>query len=187
MKQALLFLALFTSLTAAAQAPTPLPGTPRKRYLRPQKDKECPFVQNVTKNTDEDSDQNGTLTRLAYRPYAELLTEIDALRKMNSWADSTYQRRFSALPPGGVLVVTMFRQGAKNADPSALTVSGKDEAGKELFSQTLTAGTGRFWNRDQYMSQRIVPFVKTDPMQPVVVTIIDSKLKQNFDYIVNPQ
>jgi hypothetical protein len=187
MKQALLFLALFTSLTAAAQAPTPIPGTPRKKYLRPQKDKDCAFVQNVTKNTDEDSDQNGTLTRLAYRPYTELLTEIDALRKMNNWADTTYQRRFSTLPPGGVLVVTMYRQGAKNADPSALSVVGKDEAGKELFAQTLAAGAGRFWNRDQYVSQRIIPFVKQETPQSVAVTITDAKLKQNFEYVVNPQ
>lgn len=183
MKKLLLIVTLLSSLAASAQMITP----ERKRYMRPKKDEECALVQNVTKNTDEDSQKDATMTRVAYRPYAEMLTAIDAQREMNRWADSTYQRRLRLLPPGGELTVTMYRRGAANADPSFLSLSAKDKDGKELFAQTLTAGTGRFWNQDQYKSVRSIPFVKTETPQPLTLIITDSKLKQNFEYVINVQ
>ncbi|KAA9327450.1 hypothetical protein F0P96_15815 [Hymenobacter busanensis] len=160
------------------------PGAERKRHFRPQKDEESPYVLNVTKNTDDDSKANGTMTRLAYQPHELLLTIVNEQRKMNSWADSTYQRKLAAVPEGGALQVTMYRVGAKNADPSLLTVSARTKDGKEIFSQQLTPGTGRFWNRDQYMSQRTIPFVKVDPSEPIEVTVTDATLKQKFEYII---
>jgi hypothetical protein len=104
---------------------------------------------------------------------------------MNNWADSTYQRRFKALPPAGVLVVTMHRKGAKNADPALLTVTARTKDGKELLTQQLTPGTGRFWNRDLYLSTRTIPFVKKETTQPLLVTISDEKLQQKFEYVIN--
>ena len=184
MKQLFLVVALLASFASSAQAD---PGTPRKRYLRPKKDENCQYVQNVTKNTEEESEIDGSLTRVAYRPYAELLTEIDELRKINHWADSTYQRRFNALAPGGVLTVTMMRKGPKNADPSFLTVAARTKDGKEVFTQQLTPGTGRFWTRDLYKSERTIPFVKTEQPQALQLTITDDKLKQQFEYVINAQ
>ncbi len=63
----------------------------------------------------------------------------------------------------------------------------KNKAGEEVFNKTPTAGTGRFWNRDLYKSERIIPFVKTETPQPLTVIITDSKLQQNFEYVVDPQ
>jgi hypothetical protein len=184
MKKLLLFVLLLASVAATAQ----MKPVERKRYLRPKKDENCAYVFNVTKNTDEESEADGAVTRLAYRPYAELLTEINALSKMNNWADSTYQRRFSTLPAGGMLVVTMLRRGAQNADPSYLGISVKDKDGKVLFAQeSLAAGSGRFWNRDLYTSQHSIPFVKTETPQEITVTINDVKLKQDFMYLVKTQ
>ncbi|GAA3994410.1 hypothetical protein GCM10022408_00970 [Hymenobacter fastidiosus] len=180
MKKILLLVTLLSSLAASAQMITP----ERKRYMRPRKDEECALVQNVTKNTDEDSQKDATMTRVAYRPYAEMLTAIDAQREMNRWADSTYQRRLRLLPPGGELTVTMYRRGAANADPSLLSLSAKDKEGKEVFTQVLAPGSGRFWNQDQYKSVRSIPFVKMETPQPLTLTIADAKLKHSFEYIV---
>ncbi|UYZ59942.1 hypothetical protein [Hymenobacter latericus] len=183
------FFTLFTLLVLGASAAHAQadPGAERKKYLRPKKDDECQYVQNVTKNTEEEQQVEGTYTRVAYRPYSEMLVVINELKKMNNWADSTYQRHFNNLPAGGTLVITMHRKGAKNADPSLLTVTATTKDGKQLLSQQLTPGTGRFWNRDLYMSTRTIPFVKTDEPGPVQVSIADDKLKQRFDYIVVTQ
>jgi len=185
MKHLFFCITLLISFGASAQI---LPGTPRKKYLRPKKDEECAYVLNVTKNTDEEAEMTASATRIAYRPYAELLTEITELRKINSWADSTYQRRLQALPTGGMLVITMYRRGAQNADPALLSVTARDKAGKELFAlPSLPEGEGRFWNRDLYMSKRSIPFVKIEDQQAVYVTLNDAKLKQDFEYIINTQ
>lgn len=185
MKYVLLFVTLLVGFEASAQM---LPGTPRKKYLRPKKDEECAYVFNVTKNTDEDAAVSASVTRLAYRPYTELLTEITELRKMNNWADSTYQRKLQALPAGGTLTITMYRRGAQNADPALLSVMARDKAGKELLAlPALAEGQGRFWNRDLYMSKRTIPFVKTEKQQAVSVTLNDARLKQDFEYVINAQ
>ncbi|SHK70240.1 hypothetical protein [Hymenobacter psychrotolerans] len=186
MKKAfLLATLLLCTLLASAQY---MPGTPRKKYLRPKKDEECQHVLNVTKNTDEDAEVDACVTRVAYRPYAELLTEIDVLRKMNSWADTTYQRRLGQLPAGGQLTVTMYRRGGANADPSYLSVVAKDKEGKEVFNvPALEGGQGRFWNRDLYVSKRTIPFVKTEAPQDLSLLINDIKTKQTFEYIVKAQ
>lgn len=182
------FLLVFFSLATLAATAQTMPGAARKKYLRPKKDEECAYVLNVTKNTDEEAEVSASVTRLAYRPYSELLTEITELRRMNNWADTTYQRRLAALPAGGELVVTIYRRGAQNADPAYLSVTAKDKDGKEVFKQPeLASGNGRFWNRDLYMSKRIIPFVKTNDPQPLTVTINDAKLQQDFEYIINTQ
>ena len=93
-----LVLALLGGATAAhAQSPN---GPARKRYLFAQKNPECPVVANLTKNTDEDADVTGSYTHVCYRSPEEMLAEITELRKIHDWADSTYQRRLAALPPG---------------------------------------------------------------------------------------
>lgn len=184
-KHLLLAFLLLCSLAASAQY---MAGKPRKKYTFPKKDEECQYVLNVTKNTDEDAEVDACVTRVAYRPYAELLTEIDELKKLKSWADTTYQRRFSQLPAGGLLVVTMYRRGGANADPSYLSVVAKDKDNKEVFNvPALTAGEGRFWNRDLYVSKRSIPFVKTETPQDLNLVINDIKTKQTFEYVVKTQ
>lgn len=176
---------LFGTLAASAQY---MPGKPRKKYTFPKKDEESSYVLNVTKNTDEDAEVEACVTRVAYRPYSELLTEINELKRMNNWADTTYQRRFQQLPAGGQLTVTMYRRGAQNADPAYLSLVAKTKDGKEMLNlQELPAGQGRFWNRDLYMSKRAVPFTKVDAPQDIFLTINDAKTKQNFEYIIKAQ
>ncbi|MCA8830638.1 hypothetical protein [Hymenobacter pini] len=183
----ILLLAVLVLSTLAASAQY-MPGKPRKKYTFPKKDEESPYVLNVTKNTDEDAEVDACVTRVAYRPYSLLLTEINELKRMNNWADSTYQRRFQQLPAGGQLVVTMYRRGSQNADPAYLSVVGKTKDGKEVLNVPgLTAGNGRFWNRDLYMSKRTVPFVKVDAPQDIYLTINDAKTKQNFEYIIKAE
>ena len=183
MKKFLLIVLSLATLAASAQT---MPGTPRKKYLRPKKDEECAHVLNVTKNTDEDAEVSASFTRLAYRPYPELLAEITELRRLHNWADTTYQRRLAALPAGGQLVVTMYRRGAQNADPAYLSITAKDKTGKQVFAQpTLPAGTGRFWNRDLYMAKQTIPFVKIEDSQSLTVVINDARLKQDFEYIIS--
>ena len=186
MKKIILLVALLTcTLAASAQY---MPGKPRKKYMVAKKDEECPYVLNVTKNTDEDAEVDACVTRVAYRPYSDLLADIDVQRKMNSWADTTYQRRFSQLPAGGQLTVTMYRRGGANADPAYLSLVAKDKDGKEVLNVPgLTAGNGRFWNRDLYMSKRVIPFVKSEAPQDITLTINDAKTKQNFEYIIKAQ
>ena len=163
-----------------------MPDTHRKKYLRPKKDEECPYVLNVTKNTDEDAEVSASFTRLAYRPYPELLAEVTELRRLHHWADTTYQRRLATLPAGGQLVVTMYRRGAQNADPAYLSITAKDKDGKPVFTQAaLPSGNGRFWNRDLYKATQVIPFVKTDGYQPLTVVIKDAQLKQDFEYIIS--
>lgn len=184
-KLLLLVLLIFGTLATSAQY---MPGKPRKKYTFPRKDEESPYVLNVTKNTDEDAEVDACVTRVAYRPYAELLTEINELKRMNSWADTTYQRRFAQLPAGGQLTVTMYRRGAANADPAYLSLLAKDKDGQELLNVPgLTAGNGRFWNRDLYMSKRVIPFSKVTAPQDVTLTINDAKTKQNFEYIIKAE
>ena len=61
-------LGLGTTGAAHAQAPDASKFITNKRhYVFAQRDAESPAVQNVTKNTDEEADVNGTYTRLAYR------------------------------------------------------------------------------------------------------------------------
>jgi hypothetical protein len=176
----LLLLSLCTAGIALAQ-PTGKAAKGRKRYAFAQKDSESPYVQNVTKNTDEEQDIDGSFTRLGYRSYTDMLSEITALKKLHDWADSTYQRRVAAIPPGGALLVIIHRQGPKGAELSNLTLTATDKTGKEVFAQTLAPGTGRFFGRDLYQAQRLIPFPKMDP-QELNVSIRDAKLYQTFDY-----
>ena len=176
-------LLLLSSVAALAQ-PTGKAAQGRKKYMFPQKDSESAYVQNVTKNTDEDQDVDGSFTRLGYRPYADMLAEITELRRIHNWADSTYERRLAALPPGGALLVTIRRQGPKYANLEYLTLTATTKDGKEVFTQNLPATPGRFFGRDLYQAQRLIPFIKTDA-QPLNVSIRDAKLYQTFEYVVN--
>ncbi|MBJ6144798.1 hypothetical protein [Hymenobacter sp. BT559] len=169
------------SAQSASKYPTPA-GPPRKKYMFAQKDPECPVVANITKNTDEDADITGSYTRVCYRSQAEMLAEIDELRRIHTWADSTYQRRLAALPPGGALLLTIHRQGAKNADPSALTLTARTKDGAEVYTATPKPGSGRFFGRDLYQAQQAVPFVKPAVPGPYLLSITDSKLQQVFEY-----
>ena len=146
------------------------------------------MVANLTKNTDEDADITGTYTHVCYRSPAEMLLEINELRKIHAWADSTYQRRLAALPPGGALVLDIRRQGPKNADPSLLTLSARTKDGKEVFTATPQPGTGRFYGRDLYQSRQLIPFIKLDPTAgPLTLVITDTRLRQQFEYQLTPQ
>lgn len=166
---------------AALAQPTGKAAKGRKRYTFAQKDSESPYVQNVTKNTDEEQDVDGSFTRLGYRSYTDMLTEITALKKLHDWADTTYQRRVAAIPPGGALVVTVHRQGPKGVEMSNLTLTVTDKAGKEVFAQTLAPATGRFFGRDLYQGKAVIPFPKMEP-QELNVSIRDAKLYQTYDY-----
>jgi len=172
---------LLLSAGAALAQPTGKAAKGRKRYTFAQRDSESPYVQNVTKNTDEDQDVDGSFTRLGYRSYPDMLTELTALKKLHDWADSTYQRRVAAIPAGGALVVTVHRQGPKGVDMANLTLTATDKAGKEVFAQTLAPATGRFFGRDLYQAQRLIPFPKMAP-QELSVSIRDAKLYQTYDY-----
>ena len=153
----------------------------RKRYTFAQKDSESPYVQNVTKNTDEEQDVDGSFTRLGYRSYTDMVAELTALKKLHDWADTTYQRRVGAVPPGGALLVIIHRQGPKNADLTNLTLTVINKAGKEVFAQPLAAGSARFFGRDLYQARAVIPFPVLDP-QELSVSIRDAKLYQTFDY-----
>lgn len=166
---------------AALAQPTGKAAKGRKRYTFSQKDAESPYVQNVTKNTDEEQDVDGSFTRLGYRSYPDMLTEITALKKLHDWADTTYQRRVAAIPAGGTLLVIVHRQGPKGVEMSNLTLTATDKAGKEVFAQTLAPATGRFFGRDLYQGKAVIPFPKMDP-QELNVSIRDAKLYQTFDY-----
>lgn len=162
----------------------PKPGPARKRTMFAKADPDCPSVLNVTKNTDEESEISGSYTKICYRSPAELLVELNEYRKMNAWADSTYQRKLAALPAGGVLVLTIRRQGQKNADPSYLTLTGRTKDGQEVYKQTPPAATGRFWGRDLYQVVQTLPFVKTTSTDPVLLSVEDVRLRQTFEYEV---
>ena len=180
-----LLVALLGGATAAhAQSPN---GPARKRYMFAQKNPECPVVANITKNTDEDADVTGTYTHVCYRSPEEMLAEINELRKIHDWADSTYQRRLAALPPGGALVLDIRRQGAKNADPSLLTIVARTKEGKEVFTATPKPGLGRFYGRDLYWNKQLIPFIKLDPANgPLTLIITDTRLRQQFEYQLTP-
>jgi hypothetical protein len=180
---ALLGVGVLTSFATLAQ-PTGKAAQGRKKYMFPQKDAESAYVQNVTKNTDEDQEVDGSFTRLGYRSYADMLAEITELKHIHSWADTTFQRRLAALPPGGALLVTMRRQGAPAANLSFLTITVTTKDGQEVFKQTPTPGPGRFFGRDLYQAQRLIPFPKVEP-QALNVSIRDTKLYQTFEYVVN--
>ena len=179
----LILLGLGTAGAARAQ-PTGKAAQGRKRYVFAQRDPESQYVSNVTKNTDEDQDIDGSFTRLGYRSYADMLTEIDHLKKLHDWADTTYQRRLAAIPPGGALLVLVHRQGPKSIDLANLTVTATDKTGKEVFNHTLAPGTGRFFGRDLYQGQRYIPFPKMEA-QELKVSIRDAKLYQTFEYVLN--
>jgi hypothetical protein len=166
---------------SASKYPTPA-GPPRKKYMFAQKDPECPVVANITKNTDEDADITGSYTRVCYRSPAEMLAEIDELRRIHTWADSTYQRRLAALPPGGALLLTIHRQGAKNTDFANLALVARTKDGAEVYTATPKPSTGRFFGRDLYQAQQAVPFVKPAVPGPYLLSITDSRLRQVFEY-----
>ena len=168
---------------AALAQPTGKAAKGRKRYTFAQKDSESPYVQNVTKNTEEEQDVDGSFTRLGYRTYIEMVAELTALKKLHDWADTTYQRRVGAVPPGGALLVIIHRQGPKNADLTNLTLTVTDKAGKEVFAQTLAPGSPRFFGRDLYQAKAVILFPVLDP-QELSVSIRDAKLYQTFDYIL---
>ena len=166
---------------AALAQPTGKAAKGRKRYTFAQKDSESPYVQNITKNTDEEQDVDGSFTRVGYRTYTEMVAELTALKKLHDWADTTYQRRVGTVPPGGALLVIIHRQGPKNADLANLTLTITDKAGKEVFAQTLAPSSARFFGRDLYQAKAVIPFPVLDP-QELSVSIRDAKLYQTFDY-----
>lgn len=166
---------------AALAQPTGKAAKGRKRYTFAQKDSESPYVQNVTKNTDEDQDVDGSFTRLGYRSYTDMVAELTTLKKLHDWADTTYQRRVGAVPPGGALLVIIHRQGPKNADLANLTITVINKAGKEVFAQPLAPGSARFFGRDLYQAKAVIPFPVLEP-QELSVSIRDAKLYQTYDY-----
>ena len=166
---------------AALAQPTGKAAKGRKRYTFAQKDSESLYVQNVTKNTDEEQDVDGSFTRLGYRSYTDMVAELNALKKLHDWADTTYQRRVGAVPPGGALLVIIHRQGPKNANLANLTVTVTNKVGKEVFAQPLAPGSARFFGRDLYQARAVIPFPVLDP-QELSVSIRDAKLYQTFDY-----
>ncbi len=174
--------------TSAAAALPKIPdfkvGTPRKRYLFPAKETQGSNVLNVTKNTDEDAEKDGTYTRLSYLPYPTMLAQLDEMRKIYYWQDSTYQRRLAALPAGGALQLTIYRRGGANADPSLLVLQALTKAGEEVWRVAPKAGTGRFWNRDLYKAEQQLPFIKTADSQPLTVKIYDPRQGQIYEYLV---
>lgn len=176
-----------TAVPAATALPAFRPGPARKRYMFPQKEAEGTYVLNVTKNTDEDSEKDGSYTRLSYLPYSLMLAQLAELKKIYYWADSTYQRRLTALPPGGALQLTMYRRGAANADPSLLTLTAQTKSGEEVWRAVPKAGQGRFWNRDLYKVEQLIPFVKIADNQALSVTVIDPRQRQTFEYVVQVQ
>jgi hypothetical protein len=176
-----------TAVPPATAMPSFRPGPARKRYMFPQKEAQGTYVLNVTKNTDEDSELDGSYTRLSYLPYTLMLAQLAELKKIYYWADSTYQRRLTALPPGGALQLTMYRRGAANADPSLLTLTAQTKSGEEVWRAVPKAGQGRFWNRDLYKVEQTIPFVKTADNQPLNVTVIDPRQRQTFEYVVQVQ
>ncbi|MGI4886514.1 MAG: hypothetical protein ACRYFR_16285 [Janthinobacterium lividum] len=181
----LFFAGLGLGTAAHAQAPDASKFITNKRhYMFPQRDAESPAVQNVTKNTDEEADVNGTYTRLAYRPYAQMLTEIDELRRLHSWADTTYQRRLAALPAGGTLQVTIRRKGPGSANLANLVVTATDKAGQEVFKLAPPATPGRFFGRDLYQAQGLLPLPKQLEPQELKVRVGDAKLYLAFEYVV---
>ncbi|WP_375418638.1 hypothetical protein [uncultured Hymenobacter sp.] len=159
-------------------------GVARKRYLFPQKEAQGTNVLNVTKNTDEDAEKDGTYTRLSYLPYPLMLTQLDEMRKIYYWADSTYQRRLTALPAGGALQLTIYRRGAANADPSLLVLQALTKGGQEVWRAAPRAGNGRFWNRDLYKAEQQMSFVKSADNQPLTVKIYDPRQGQTYEYVV---
>lgn len=173
-----------TSAPAVPAIPDFKTGVARKRYLFPQKEAQGSNVLNVTKNTDEDAEKDGTYTRLSYLPYPLMLTQLSELRKINYWADSTYQRRLTALPAGGALQLTIYRRGAANADPSLLVLQALTKAGQEIWRAAPRAGNGRFWNRDLYKSEQQLSFIKTADNQPITVKIYDPRQGQTYEYVV---
>ena len=178
----LFIVALLTLFAGAVLAqPTGKAAKGRKRYTFAQKDAESPYVQNVTKNTDEEQDVDGSFTRLGYRSYTEMVAELTALKKLHDWADTTYQRRVGTVPPGGALLVIVHRQGPKGVEMSNLTLTATDKAGKEVFAQTLAPATGRFFGRDLYQGKAVIPLPVLDP-QELSVSIRDAKLYQTYDY-----
>ncbi|MGI4737794.1 MAG: hypothetical protein ACRYG7_21725 [Janthinobacterium lividum] len=180
-------LVLLLGSVAAAHAQSPT-GPARKRYVFAQKNPECPVVANVTKNTDDDANIAGAYTQVCYRSPAEMLFEISELRKIHAWADSTFQRRLQALPPGGALVLTIRRQGPQNADPSLLRLAARTKDGQEVFTATPKPGTGRFFGRDLYQNQQVIPFIKLDPAAgPLTLVITDTRLRQQFEYQLTAQ
>ena len=186
----LLFIAglgLGTAGAVHAQAPDASKFITNKRhYVFAQHDAESPAVQNVTKNTDEEADVNGTYTRLAYRPYAQMRTEIDELRRLHTWADTTYQRRLAALPPGGALQVTIHRKGPGSANLANTVVTATSKTGQEIFKIMPPATPGRFFGRDLYQAQGLLPLPKLEA-QELKVTVGDAKLYLAFEYVVTVQ
>ena len=181
---------LLATLAAHAQSVPgkllPPTGPPRKHYLFAQKQADCPAVANVTKNTEEETDISGSYTKVCYRSPAEMLLEINELRKIHDWADSTYARRLAALPPGGALAITIHRQGPKGADPAYLFFSAKDKNGQDVFSYNPASATGRFFGRDLYQQQLLIAFPKLEAAAwPLALTINDSRLRQLFEYTLN--
>ena len=167
--------------SAALAQPTGKAAKGRRRYAFAQKDEESPYVKNITKNTGEEEDVDGSFTRLGYRTYTEMVAELTHLKKLHDWADTTYQRRVGTVPPGGVLTVIIHRQGPKNADLGNLAITVTDKTGKEVFTHTPPTSTGRFFGRDLYQAKAVIPFPSLAP-QELNVSIRDAKLYQTFDY-----
>ena len=159
-------------------------GVARKRYLFPAKETQGSNVLNVTKNTDEDAEKDGTYTRLSYLPYATMRAQLDEMRKIYYWPDSTYQRRLAALPAAGTLQLTIYRRGAPNADPSLLVLQALNKAGQEVWRAAPRPARGRFWNRDLYKTEQQLTFVKTADSQPLTVKIYDPRQGQIYEYVV---
>ena len=159
-------------------------GAARKRYLFPQKEAQGSNVLNVTKNTDEDAEKDGSYTRLSYLPYPLMLAQLAELRKIYYWQDSTYQRRLTALPAGGALQLTIYRRGAANADPSLLVLQALNKDGQEVWRAAPKAGNGRFWNRDLYKSEQQISFIKSIDNQLLTIKIYDPRQGQIYEYVV---
>lgn len=179
--------AALATVPAAPKIPDFKVGNPRKRYLFPAKETQGSNVLNVTKNTDEDAEKDGTYTRLSFLPYPTLLAQLDEMRKIYYWQDSTYQRRLAALPATGTLQLTIYRRGGANADPSLLVLQALTKTGEEVWRVAPKPATGRFWNRDLYKTEQQLPFVKTTDNQPLTVKIYDPRQGQIYEYVVQMQ
>ena len=113
-------------------------------------------------------------------------TEIDELRRLHTWADTTYQRRLAALPPGGALQVTIHRKGPGSANLANTVVTATSKTGQEIFKMVPPTTPGRFFGRDLYQAQGLLPLPKLEA-QELKVTVGDAKLYLAFEYVVTVQ
>lgn len=160
-----------------------------KRNKTPKQDYDNKRVYHVTKNTSFVTSPAIVYTQLGFKPYAELLGELQRKRGLGIITDQELETKKAALPAGGILRIESRRKTIEQSDSKNFIIVIQDKSGKEVHRTTCPSAQGILISETlnlpkHYATMVDVPIDATLNGSEFNLYIIDDALGLKFEYII---